>query len=608
MADRLKAEIVAGRFSVGPNPNPANEFTLSITNSGSAIKWDAEDPPHLYLTGDLDAGENALFLNESDVWRCVPKCSEAGWHLDWDLTKKADKKFSLDIYTFNPTIFGTPNKPLTITFTKVVSRTAPGDAHLTFEVAIPGIEQEPQKRSISKIADKPDIINFTSNPPEGVQNFPNESVTLEWCVYDLSSVELTRVGSTDPLPIETSEDQGGKLVEGKAIIKDLSVDTEFRLRGYAGSRLIDRTLGVKVLRNDWYDLRKTISPGDGGYPPPRSEAEAEALAKAVKAGQPPRFELEPTLVFNANDDSLYAIFRHTLDGKKRALLFQTENPFGGWNFVESSVEGQDGVFVPEGFATSPGIYFGGELWLIGGSQVEPKNTSNEVWCFNPKEKIWRKKTWKAEVWPRRMGHGVVWSSNRIWVIGGCDHTGSALRDVWSLDTRNAGNEWKKAGVAPWEPRCLISPTVYDDRIWVYGGTRQPTSSELFGDLYAFSPNESGGGDWEEIEIRIIQGSEGKKPIASCLQVFQEKLHLLGKFQTVASDESKVVESQAFSLVSLGTKTWSRFPSDRLQNWWGERTSSYQLVNFKAGSGKDKMLIARALSDKPPNTVLKVYVP
>jgi len=102
---------------------------------------------------------------------------------------------------------------------------------------------------------------------------------------------------------------------------------------------------------------------------------------------------------------------------------------------------------------------------------------------------------------------------------------------------------------------------------------------------------------------IIKGTELKTPIASCLQVFGDKLCLFGKFRiTDPTDKSETVEPQAFVLTTPSTKTWSSFPSEGLKNWAGDTTFSFQVVNFG-----DRMLIARALEYGTQNSVLKVYV-
>src|SRR5581483_2300751 len=314
MATQLNAKIEniepADKFKVGANPSPPNQFKLLITNLGAAISTD--DTPHFYLKGRLGLREDALFLDETELRGCV-MFPPRGWQVVW---RKTDDGFQFDIFTFDtdaPIL--KKDDVLAITFSKVVSKTAPGEARLTFVVAIPGLKQDAQDLSILKVADKPDIISFTSDPPEGVQNLPGEDVILNWRVYKLNNLELTQVGIADPLPCDFSKEEGSKT------ITSIPADTEFRLRGYAGSRPIDRTLGVKVLRNDWYDLKKSILEGDPGYPAPRNEDEAQALATGPK-----RFELEPTLLFNANDQSLYGVFRHEFNGSERALLFQTKNP------------------------------------------------------------------------------------------------------------------------------------------------------------------------------------------------------------------------------------------------------------------------------------------
>jgi hypothetical protein len=161
-------------------------------------------------------------------------------------------------------------------------------------------------------------------------------------------------------------------------------------------------------------------------------------------------------------------------------------------------------------------------------------------------------------------------------------------------------KWDQLQPAPWKPRCLFNPAVYDQKIWLYGGAKEPFSAELYDDIWVYT-----GGRWQKKAMTgIIKGSESKKPIASSLQVFEDKLCLFGKFRTVnPDDKSEKVEPLAFSLSSASTKTWDAFSSDGLKDWGSDTTFSYQLVNFK-----DRMLIARALGYGEPNPVLKVYVP
>jgi len=162
------------------------------------------------------------------------------------------------------------------------------------------------------------------------------------------------------------------------------------------------------------------------------------------------------------------------------------------------------------------------------------------------------------------------------------------------------------GNALWSPRCLIAPIVFDHRIWLYGGAEEPSSAELFHDLYTCSYAPAQGAKWEKQELTgVIEGSESRKPIASCLQVFKGKLYVFGKFRTVHHrDNSRLDEPLGFCLSDPSTRTWERFPTDGLKTWGAHTTFSYQAVNFK-----DKMLIAKALGYQTGESpVLKIYVP
>ena len=572
---------VKGSFKVGANPQPPNQFELSITNKSDSLTLTPKKC--LYLKGVLGPGTDALFLDEDDAKQCE-KSSPKDWNVIWDFSRAAEGEFCLKIYSFNKKL--EKEQRLTISFSNVISKTAPnGDAALSFETCF---SQARQTLIISKTADKPDIISFYSAPPEGVQNLPGADVTLKWRTYRLTNQGLFREGIADPITCDFSRDEGAKTIPGVA------ASVKFVLKGYDGPRMISRDLRVQVLQKGWYDLRNTVLEGDPGYPVPEFENEMQLLAM-----NPRGFELEPTLLLNANDQCLYAIFRLRFAGKQRAFLFQTQNPFGGWRFVKSSIPGQAGS-IPDGCFTSPGVYCDDKLWLIGGSQIDPDNTSNQIWCFDPQKAAWE--DWGAAEWTPRMGHAVQVfhedQKTKIWVMGGRDEAGNALNDVWALDV--ADRSWTGLVQEAWEPRCLFSPAVYDKKIWLYGGVKEPFGAELYDDLYVYA-----GGSWQKKEMTgIIKGNESRKPIASGLQVFKDKLCLFGKFRTVDPvDSSERVEPLAFSLSSASTKTWDDFPSDGLKGWGGDTTFSYQLINFQ-----DKMLIARALSYDAPNTLLKVYVP
>jgi hypothetical protein len=82
--------------------------------------------------------------------------------------------------------------------------------------------------------------------------------------------------------------------------------------------------------------------------------------------------------------------------------------------------------VPPAMAMSPGVAYNNKLWLIGGSCVNWKKTSSDVWCYEPLSddptlRAWRKKKTVGGDLPARMGHACIvtqancgcWEATRI---------------------------------------------------------------------------------------------------------------------------------------------------------------------------------------------------
>ena len=570
---------------VGANPQPPNQFRVLIENKGEEILSQTRIPPNLYLKGRLGEDAAALFSKKEYARDHCTITKPDNWNWEWDFT--GDDSFCLKIYSYDDTLFK-QGESIKITLSNVISKTAPGKATLTFAT---DLSENTQIVELSKEAKIPDIIYFTSEPEQGVVNLPGDSVKLKWRTFGLTDRELTRVGITDPL-LSRNDFKGN---EGEIEPPPLTTDTTFRLRGYDGSKPLERELTVKILRSGWYETRNVLLEGDPGFPSRQSQDAVRELEGDRKS-----FELEPTLLLDANDQYVYAVFRHQLQGNERSFLYRTTNPFGGWKIVDRNI--------PEGFSTSPGVYYDDKIWLIGGSQIDQQKTSRGVWCLDPTKND--QTTWHQYPdagWPARMGHAVVVFQKRIWVMGGRDQAGNALNDVWTFDVGKS--KWTRVHETAWNSgRCLINPVVFEDRIWLYGGAREPSSAELYDDLYICTRVNEDMYKWEKQETMTGAitgtGEKPKKPIASCLQVLRDKLHLFGKFRTTAEDQSRFDEPLGFCLSDPSTGTWERFPSDGVGTWGTHTTFSYQAVNFKG------MLIAKALpaSNREPNPILKVYVP
>ena len=177
----------------------------------------------------------------------------------------------------------------------------------------------------------------------------------------------------------------------------------------------------------------------------------------------------PTLLLNQSDDNLYGVF--VAGGEAAAYQINPNAPGKEDRFVCS---------VPAGMEKSPGVIFNNQIWLIGGSQIEPEICSKQVWSFDlinqqdPGRPVWVKRPDMPLL--RRMGHACTIFQERIWVLGGVDDNGNTLTDVWSADL---DGEWRQE-LSLTVPLCLhtaIAFTVLDgsnvERLWVYGGFDAP---------------------------------------------------------------------------------------------------------------------------------------
>jgi len=548
-----------GEFRVGDTAPGGNGFKLSIAYRGKeTVKL--EDCT-FYLRVDVGPGQEALVQNHEAADNIEIVCSG-----DHDIEIEGfpyKKQFVWKITSYNDTPFQ-PDNPIKTTFSNIISRTEPGKVKFTFEAQIPGKEVRAQLiGELVKQSDQAGIIYFYSTTeerqndvttPESIvqpaeQVFPGEKVILKWYVHKLRRKNLTQYGR----PLLSDDDF--KSDKGEKIFEDIHQPTEFILSGKVGKEWKSRTskIRVEVLRTGWHDSTLTVD-GVG---------------------------LEPAHLFNANNQTIFAVFRRKLPGnKEEGRLFQTGNPFWGWTSIKYPV--------PEGFVTSPGVYYNDKLWLIGGSQIDPDNTSNGVWCFDPQKGGWE--DYGDAEWSERMGHAVLEFDRKIWVLGGCDRNGNALKDVWALDV--SSKKWGPIPIDLPSERCMFSPVIFNNDIWLCGGLIDPLSDELFTDIFVFSEKT-----WQK-KNRGLSFIEGE-PMTACLQVFQKNLHVIGKTRR----ESGAIEAFNYYLKTPTTEYWERLSSDALQGWGEDLTLSYQLINFN-----DKLLIAKALGYEKPNFTLKVYVP
>ena len=573
---------------VGIYPQPSNRFTLLIINTGDQIKNKSKNPYKFCLKCRLGEGEDALFLDKKEADNCTIEVPY-GWF--YNNPDTADKNiYCFTISTYKNTLLEKDGY-LKVKLSNFTSQTKPGEAILTFSTDL--LENYSRTLTLSKKeskASEPGIIYFISEPEAGTQNFPGDIVTLKWHTHKLEKLQLYKIVTGNKIPILDSESVYFKKEENSIEIPLQSVDVEFWLEGYNGSNCIKQNLPIKVLQSPWYGVKNTIGKEHPAYP----------------EGGEANYDLEPTLLLNANDVQLYGIFRFNFQGAERALLFETQDPFGNWKFLPTSVR-EMVCYIPEGFSTSPGVYHDDKIWLVGGSQIDPDQCSNCVWCLDLTTKEWKNRTPEKKDYPHwksRMGHAVLVFKDKIWVMGGRDEAGNPLNDVWTLDVSKEDNTWTELAEADWEPRCLFSTAVFEDKIWIYGGAAEPFSQILYDELWSATYDESRKSmKWENNQSGGPElGSSSIKPIASCMQRFKERLYLFIVYRIIG-DISDTVGATAFHLDTSTSPTWTIIPTDKLQGWVGTTTSSCQLVAYKG-----RMLIARILSYETIKTVMKIYVP
>ena len=113
------------------------------------------------------------------------------------------------------------------------------------------------------------------------------------------------------------------------------------------------------------------------------------------------------------------------------------------------------------------------MWVLGGSDA-PGSNLNDVW-HSTDGSNWEQVTASAD-WVSRLNHTSLVYDNRMWVLGGS--TGFRyLNDVWySRD----GSNWEQATAsADWPIRQLHASLVYDNKMWVLSGNEAPQKSEQY---------------------------------------------------------------------------------------------------------------------------------
>ena len=201
------------------------------------------------------------------------------------------------------------------------------------------------------------------------------------------------------------------------------------------------------------------------------------------------------------------------------------NEHVAYNDVWSSTNGRDWELETDSAAWSPrssatAIVFDDRMWMIGGmGWADGRNTLHDVW-YSDNGKQWKLAT-DYPSWCARSMQTTVVFDEKLWVIGGGVYdenvyANSAInfQDVWYSSD---GVEWHEAtGSAAWPGRRFHRSVVYDDKMWVIGGSHYGNRHDVW--------YSSDGADWlraEDADWSVRHEPGGL--------VFQDKIWIIGGF-------------------------------------------------------------------------------
>jgi len=440
-----------------------------------------------------------------------------------------------------------PGESKTVTLRNFISCTDPGKAKIKIGASISGYESYEETLEVEKMAETFRILYFQAEPPYIISDKDKNDFTLQWNTIQAGRVVLYKNESElETFTADVADFKNGEKYLYRKDSPDLASNLyKLVATDQADQKRDEQLITVHVLQSGWHvvDFRRRY-----GY---------------------------PVVLVSMNQIKLYGIF--IKDGKPS--LCSSKHPYSVWDLENNNV--------PEKMATSPGVCFDNKLWLVGGSSVDPDNFSNQFLSYDVEEGLWSDSNPRAP-WKSRMGHACVVFRDKLWVMGGMDENGNALRDVHSLDSN--GN-WETHENAEWEPRCMFAATTFGDRIWIYGGVAEP-----FGDSKVDLWTSEDGEEWRPYPTKIPQ--EVGKPISCTLQEVNGQLNLLGSFrkdQSVRDFKLELNEDQ---------EIWSVNP---IANGWdpqGQNTHSLLSVEYKG------LVFLRSLNyeiyDNP--TKLYIYLP
>ncbi len=118
-------------------------------------------------------------------------------------------------------------------------------------------------------------------------------------------------------------------------------------------------------------------------------------------------------------------------------------------------------------ATPTGINLTKCRTMLAGDEI-PSNDEKTVQARVVLRMPWSEATPSAG-WTPRWGHSSAVFDNKLWVMGGSDYPWNTFSDIWSSPD---GADWTQVvEQAPWGPRRRFPTIVYNNKLWILGGSQ-----------------------------------------------------------------------------------------------------------------------------------------
>lgn len=504
---------------VGSGKKDTNKIVVKVTNtSGKTISFSGRGAKGRFcITISIGKGpENLVATSEEST--AITIQAPNNWQPN--PYKNRDGQATWSYRLPKPVLAG--NETAKFTLTNFESHTDPGKAKITIGAKISGYDEYKTTLEVEKKAEQFDLLYFTADPPYIITDDDRNKFKLTWnavkaqraVLYgnnaQLEQFQKGNGGFQSAKPFTYDEEKPSFTTIYKLVVTDEADESKRK----------EQQVTVQVLTPGWHKVA------------------------FFRYGN-------PSMLCNMDGVKLYGIF--IKEGK--GSLYSSEYPLSGWT-LESS-------YIPDGMQTSPSVCFHNKLWLVGGSTADPDVRNNEIWCYEKDSGEWRKQ--ECVPWTVRMGHTCVVFNNKLWVLGGNDETGASVNEVWAADLNEGEGElnWKKSTAeAKWEPRCMFAATVFNNKIWLYGGAKEPFGTPLK-NIWSFS----GEGKWQEYEINPSEG----EPIGCALQVIKHKLNL---FAALRRDNSVVARKCVLSKVQQLWRS-SEIPETA---WLDQAENTFSLIS------------------------------